>query len=586
LGVIKLLRPALITRRRGLLLGGALFVMLISWVGVRGLLAREHLLKARSEVAQLQSAITAGQTGDLAARLAQIRREAGAARGLTSDPVWSALSRVPYLGSTLEATGRVTAAVDQVANQVLPPLVQATDMIQPSTLRQPDGALKLARLSAALPDLRASSAALSSARDRLRSTPSSGVVSAITNARQALSRSLDGLAGSLDTAYRAARIAPEMLGADGARRYLVMFLTPAEARGTGGFAGSYAVVRFDHGKLTTERSGSNEDFKDAPSPVVDLGLDFNSRYAQIESAQDYGNANFTPNFPWAAEIWAKLWERQSGEYIDGVIAVDPIALGYLLAVTGPVTLSSGEVITADNAARWSMSDSYRIYAKDQPLRKKLAAELSELTLSRLSSSHIDLTQLLKVMGRAAGERRLLLWSARPAEQALIAGTPAAGELPDAPGPFADLVLLNGGGDKLDYYLERSLDYRVTSCTPQLRSVRVSFTLTNLAPKSGLPAYVTVRSDHRIVPVGQSRVFADLFLAHGAVLKTWNLDGKRITARLSTERGHSVVEFDLELPPGQSRTVTASITEPQSQRSLVIPVQPLARPLRVTSSGRC
>ena len=420
----------------------------------------------------------------------------------------------------------------------------------------------------------------------MRATPSSGVVSAITNAQQTLARSLNGLAGSLDIAYRAARIGPEMLGANDPRRYLVISQTPAEARGTGGLAGSYAVVRLDHGKLTTERSGSDEDFESAPSPVVDLGPDFNARYAQIDAAESWGNANFTPHFPWAAQIWAKLWERQSGQRMDGVIAVDPVALGYLLQVTGPVTLPDGEVITSTNAARWAMSDSYRLYPTDQTLRKKLSVELSKRALNRLSSPATDLTQLLKVMGQAVGEHRLLLWSAHPAEQSLIAGTPAAGELSDAAGPFADLVLLNGGGDKLDYYLERSLNYRVMSCTQQYRAVQISFTLTNTAPKSGLPYYVTVRNDHRVVPAGQARVFADLFLARGATLKSWDLNGKRISARLSIERGHSVVEFDIELPPGQSRTVTANITEPPSNSPVVIPVQPLARPLSVTTSGSC
>jgi hypothetical protein len=575
-----------LTRRRGLLAGGALFLLLLGWVGIRGVLAREHLLKARGEVAQLQSAITAGRIDDLSTRLVQIRREAQAAHRLTSDPVWAALSDLPWLGSTLDAAARVSTSVDQVASDVLPPLVHATDTLSPRSLRLPDGTLQLARLPASVPDLRVSKAALSSTLVQLRSTPTSGVIPAITSAQQTLIRSLYRLAGSLDIAYRAARIGPEMLGSNGVRRYLVIFQSPAEARGTGGLAGSYAIVRFDHGKLTTERSGSDADLQTATSPVVNLGPDFSARYAQIDSAESWGNANFTPNFPWAAEIWAKLWQRQSGERMDGVIAVDPIALGYLLSVTGPVTLSDGEVITSANAARWTMSDSYRIYAKNTLLRKKLSVELAKLELNRLSASTIDLTSLLKIAGRAAGEHRLQLWSAHPSDQALIAGTPAAGELPAAPGPLADLVLLNGGGDKLDYYLGRSLSYRVMSCTPQQRSVRITFTLTNSAPTSGLPYEVTVRNDHRIVPVGQSRVFADLFLARGAVLKSWDLNGRQASVKLSTERTHSVVEFDIELPPGQSRTVTANITEPPSKNAVEIPVQPLARPLRIVTSGRC
>ena len=115
------------------------------------MLARAHLLSVRSEVAQLQTAITAGQLDGLTGRLVQIRGEAHAARELTSDPVWAALSRLPWLGSTLDAANQVATSVDQVASQVLPPLVNATDMIQPRTLRQPDGRLKLARLPAAIP---------------------------------------------------------------------------------------------------------------------------------------------------------------------------------------------------------------------------------------------------------------------------------------------------------------------------------------------------------------------------------------------------------------------------------------------------
>ncbi len=543
-------------------------------------------MKARAEVVQLQAALTLGDSGNLSARLTEIDREAQAARTMTSDPVWAGLSQVPWLGSSLRAAHEVAVSVDQVARDVLPPLLRATDLIAPQTLRQPDGALQLNRLVAAVPDLRVAIEKLASVRGKLRTTSGSEVIPAVSKAQTTLAASLAGLAGGLDTAYRAAQIAPEMLGANGVRRYLVIFETPAEARGTGGLAGSYAVIRFDHGRLTTERSGSDTDFKNAPAPVVDLGQGYRDRYGQTGGASEWSAANWTPNYPWAAQVWAKLWQRQSGEYVDGVISVDPIALGYFLSVTGPVTLSNGEVITSANAARWVMSDSYRIFADDQTLRKRMSVELSKRTLNLLSSTRTDLPKLLKVLGRAAGERRLLLWSAHPSDEALIAGTPAAGQLADAPGPFADLVLRNGGGNKLDYYLDRSLSYQVVSCTPQSREVRVSFTLTNSAPKSGLPSYVSGRVDGRKVPVGQNRIYADLFLAQGAKLQSWNLNGRAIPTRLSIELGHSVAEFDLELPLGEPQTVTVLVAEPPSTQSVVIPVQPLARGLAVHSNGHC
>ena len=38
------------------------------------------------------------------------------------------------------------------------------------------------------------------------------------------------------------RLAPQMLGAEGVRRYFIAFTTPAEARGMGGFMGNWAVI--------------------------------------------------------------------------------------------------------------------------------------------------------------------------------------------------------------------------------------------------------------------------------------------------------------------------------------------------------
>ena len=60
---------------------------------------------------------------------------------------------------------------------------------------------------------------------------------------------------ALDSALAAVRMAPDMLGADGPRRYLLLFTTPSEARGLGGFIGSYAELTADEGRLVLSNSG-------------------------------------------------------------------------------------------------------------------------------------------------------------------------------------------------------------------------------------------------------------------------------------------------------------------------------------------
>jgi hypothetical protein len=583
-------RPKRASRRRRIWWGvGVLVVILIActaWVGVRAVLARNHLVDAKNEIAKLRSEVSAGNIDPLAPGLRQVRKDTKAARDLTSDPIWRGMSHLPILGRTLGASSDLAAAADDLSAETLTPLLDAAARINPKQLRKPGGTLDLRRLQEAAPDLRRAQTALAATISTVAHIPVKNVVGAVASSRNQLLTQLDGLVGTVDTASRAAQAAPAMLGAHGPRRYLMVFVTPAEARGTGGLVGSYAIIVADHGKITTERTGSNEELQDSPVPVADLGPEFNARYSHIDSARAWRNANFTPHFPWAAEIWQRLWQRQTGEQVDGVLSVDPVALGYLLDVTGPVRLSDGEVITGKTAATWSMVTSYAKYAGDNDRRKELSTELARKTLDRLSRGTGSSVDLLKALGRAAGEHRLLAWAARPAEEKFISGTPLAGELPDTTAPFTALVLRNASGDKLDYYLERKVDRRVLSCTPTQRTGRVTVTLTNTAPRSGLPEYVTTRSDRRVVPPGQDRVFANIYATRGTRLESATLNGKPADVISATERGLSVYEADVELPIDEPQTATLTLLEPRVEAPLQYLVQPLAKPETLTLEHAC
>ena len=71
--------------------------------------------------------------------------------------------------------------------------------------------------------------------------------------------SIDEHLPSIDNSLEAIRLAPDMLGADGPRRYLVLFTTPAESRGLGGFVGNYAELTVDDGRLSMTRFGRAEE---------------------------------------------------------------------------------------------------------------------------------------------------------------------------------------------------------------------------------------------------------------------------------------------------------------------------------------
>ncbi|HAN25869.1 MAG TPA: peptide synthetase, partial [Microbacterium ginsengisoli] len=88
----------------------AVAVAVGAWVGVRGALAAQHLLEAKSLASTVQSSISKDPAGARAA-LSQLEADASEARALTSDPIWSAASHLPWIGPQLHAVSTLATAL-------------------------------------------------------------------------------------------------------------------------------------------------------------------------------------------------------------------------------------------------------------------------------------------------------------------------------------------------------------------------------------------------------------------------------------------------------------------------------------------
>jgi hypothetical protein len=152
-------------------------------------------------------------------------------------------------------------------------------------------------------------------------------------------------------------------------------------------------------------------------------------------------------------------------------------------------------------------------------------------------------------------------------------------------PYVGLSIVNGGGNKLDYYLDRSVTWVRTGCG-STRQTTVTITLTNNAPASGLSPYVTDRSDAHSYPVkpGDNRLQVSYFATAGALMNAVTVAGQPGTASIGAERGHPVYTVDLELPRGTTRVIVLHLSEPVGLGAPIVLSQPLVRPLHVTLEG--
>jgi hypothetical protein len=174
-----------------------------------------------------------------------------------------------------------------------------------------------------------------------------------------------------------------------------------------------------------------------------------------------------------------------------------------------------------------------------------------------------------------------VWSADPGVQADLAQTSVAGIIPTTTAPYIGLSIVNAAGSKLDYYLDRSLTWQRTGCGPTRRTT-VTITLTNNAPASGLPPYVTARSDSHSYPVkpGDNRLAVSYFATQGALLNDITVAGRPGRGRMGAELGHPVYNVDVEVPRGTSRTIVLHLSEPAGTGPPIVLRQPMVRPLSV------
>ena len=561
---------------------GVLVALGTAWILITGIMARHRLESVRAELHQLRARIAAGDGAGARRVAAQISRTARDARDLTTGPAWALASDLPWVGDPLDTVRGIATVAADLGTNVLPEVVTATETLDPTTLRAADGRIDLARVAAMAPIVDHVSGAVDDAERRLRGLPSDTWLSSADSGRNDAVRVVGDLSSAVHDAAVGAHVIPAMLGQDGPKTYFVAFQNEAEARGTGGIPGAFAILTADHG-LVHFTGFYNDSTLVSTTSGIDLGQDYRQLYGTAGTSY-YANGNLSPNFPYAARIWSAMWQRHSGKRVDGVIALDAFALRYLLHVSGSAEMANGDRVTSDNVVPLTMSWVYIKYPKitDVFARRRYLLDVAKAAATAVLEPRTDTIGLLKAAAKAAGERRLLVWSADPSFEQQLGTTPVGGVVPESNAPYIGLSIYNNAGNKLDYYLDRTLSWVRKGCDAS-RTVTVTITLHNSALGSGLPQYVTTRYDAHSYPVqpGDNRLAVGYFATAGAHLRHVLVDGKQATASVGTERGHPVFTVDLELPHSSTRTIVLTLVEPKGKGAPIVLRQPLARPIAIS-----
>ncbi|WP_185094148.1 DUF4012 domain-containing protein [Curtobacterium sp. PhB137] len=532
-------------------------ILAVAWVGVRGLLAKRDLEASVSHVETLKSQLTKGDTKGAQRTANELEDSAAGARALTGDPVWALFERTPFIGENLAAVRQVSVIVDDVASNAVRPVAGVLGDVDVDAFKPQDGKIDLQPLVTAQPAVARATSALSDATKAADGIDTTDTVSGVTDAVRHLRTSLASVTEQATVADKVVSLVPGMMGEDGAKQYLVLFQNNAELRAGGGIPGAVALLDVEDGKMSLSQQAAGASFGPYDNPVLPLETETRGLYGSItgEYMQD---VTLTPRFDTSAELARQMWKQEHRSRVDGVLSLDPVTLGYILKATGPVKLATGDELTSDNAVQVLLSEAYAKYP-DPAVQDLFFASAASAVFTKVSEGGFDPKEFIAALTTGVDEGRVKLWSADKDEQAKLAGTAIAGELPvsDDRSQRFGVYLNDATGAKMDYYLEKSVAVGSEVCRKDGRPTwTVEVTLKSTAPAdaaTSLPEYVTGGGMFGVSP-GAVRTNVAIYAPSSGVYVASSQDGKAASPQTATDGDHPVAQFQTLLSPGKSTTI--------------------------------
>jgi hypothetical protein len=278
-----------------------------------------------------------------------------------------------------------------------------------------------------------------------------------------------------------------------------------------------------------------------------------------------------------------MFTAKTGLPVDGVIQIDPAGLAAILAGTGPVLVPDVGAFDASNVVDFTINRAY-IDFPDRDQRQELLGDVAEAAFDALvGGEYGSLRPLGEALFNAAQERHIAVFLADDGAQEDAASFGATAALP-SPGQIdhAILTVQNFSKNKLDYYLDTSLDLVGSRPGGAPGTMTATITVTNTAPADGTADYVFGPNAEGEV-AGLYRGLVSLYLPTGTTLTDASGDAQS-EPTLTSDAGRTVVSFDVQASAGETRTVTLELAlapRPQGPYELTLAPVPRVRPTVVS-----
>lgn len=500
----------------------------------------------------------------------------------TSSPLWQLASVVPYAGDDISAVRTMVAAMENISSQALPQLLQAADNIDLNNVHVENGTIEISGLEASQRPLQIADDTIDKATREVKTvkavkTPHIAQIANALKTAETYCEKLDSMVHSLNSIVQ---VLPSMLGTeshanDAPRNYLILAQTNAEARPSGGLTGSLGLVTVQGGHVSLQPFVSDSEIQNADEPVVDLTAEERLLFTD-KLGKDIRDVNFTPDFPRTGEIVSAMWNRQYGVAVDGVIAIDPLFLQNMLAVTGGVAMPDGSTLDGTNTAQTLLHD---VYARMTPQETdEYFAVAAQAAFNHIMQNSGNFKSYVKALSTSVEQGHVMVWSAHEDEQNLIADSAISGKLiTEGAKPQVGVYISDETESKMDWYLHREVTtefQKVARNGANQYTVHIKLQNTLTAEEAASEAeYVT--GGGNIVPKGQIKTALFIYAPANGRLVDWEFQNADDYKGVTLHNGLTVGVGDVTLQPGESYEITVHVqSAPDTDEPLTLRQTPL------------
>ncbi|MFH0819213.1 MAG: DUF4012 domain-containing protein [Patescibacteria group bacterium] len=405
----------------------------------------------------------------------------------------------------------------------------------------------------------------------LEQIPEKGLVKPLRDALAPINDNLPLIKELTSKALPLVEVLPSALGYPDETTYLFLLQNNTELRATGGFVGTYGILKFDSAEISYFDTDNIYNL-DGPAEQF-LFLPPQDEFAKYVDAKAMymRDANWSPDFPTSANKTEELYHLENGaeQNIDAVIAVDPEFILSLVKLTGAIEIE-GEEYNEENfidKLQQRVEFRYQAAGESDAERKDIISELATILMDRiLNLPKEKWGDVWNMINQDANEKHILLSFKNEEVQKYITTLKWDGSVRDQEYTGEDFIMLvdsNMAALKTDKVMDRSIDYKLSKNGEDLIA-----TLTATYQNNGTFSNTTTRyrSYARIyVPLGSELISSTGFMTND------KLKGGTPTAALvkqDEELNKTVFEGFIAIEPKAQEQIVLTYKLPLEIKNLI------------------